>query len=533
MERDHLFALSPDLLATAGADGYFRALNPAWTRCLGWSLDELRARPWIEFVHPDDIARTLALRGTAAGQEAIHFENRYRHKDGSYRWLAWSASRRVDGTAYLIARDVTEAKRTEAALHARSAELREEAEISAALARVGSELLSSLATPVLLDRLTRLTAEALRCDASHIFLWDKESQAYVATSAHGETPEQWEILRVTRFPLSVVGPLQEPLERGELAHVLRSQAAARLQEEIFKPFDVLALLIVALRRGDAIIGVLSAINRTGEVPFTAQQQRIIQGIAQLGSFAIENARLFEELERANRFRSDFVATMSHELRTPMGIILGYQELLLDGTFGPLEPGQADTLRRANRSAADLLDLVNATLDLSRLETRSIPLALQDVTAARLLDDVATEIAVPQEKAELRVLWNAPPNGLAIRTDPVKARMVLKNLVGNAIKFTERGRVTVAAHARSGGVEFTVTDTGIGIAAEAQQYIFEPFRQVDGAAARRYGGAGLGLSIVRRLLDALGGTIALESALGQGATFRVWLPRYPARDAPHA
>ena len=159
----------------------------------------------------------------------------------------------------------------------------------------------------------------------------------------------------------------------------------------------------------------------------------------------------------------------------------------------------------------------------------MPLTLQDVTVARLLDDVAAEIAVPERK-DLRVFWNAPPDGLAIRTDPIKARMVLKNLVGNAIKFTDRGRVTVAAHARGGGIEFTVTDTGIGIAPEAQQAIFEPFRQLDTGLTRRAGGAGLGLYIVRRLLAALGGTIGVESALGQGATFRVWLPRYPEADA---
>ncbi|MEO8605468.1 MAG: HAMP domain-containing sensor histidine kinase, partial [bacterium] len=259
--------------------------------------------------------------------------------------------------------------------------------------------------------------------------------------------------------------------------------------------------------------------------FSPYQQRIIEGIAQLGSFALDNARLFEELERAHRFRSDFVATMSHELRTPMSVILGYQEMLLEGAFGRLTQEQSDTLGRAHRSAAELLDLVNAALDLSRMETRHIPLTWHDVTVEQLLDDVAAETALPPEKRELRLLWHAPPAPLTIRTDAVKARMVLKNLVGNAIKFTDRGRITIAAHARGGGVELTVSDTGIGVAAAQQQAIFEPFRQLDSSPTRR-GGAGLGLYIVKRLVDALGGTIAIESALGQGATFRVWLPLAP-------
>jgi PAS domain S-box-containing protein len=533
VERDRFFTLSPDLLATVRADGHFVELNSAWTRDLGWTLDELRARRWIEFVHPDDVARTLEVPQTAAADAVIHFENRYQHRDGSYRWLAWSASRRIDGTAYVIARDVTEAKNTESALREHSEQLREEAEISAALARVGGELLSSVATTGLLDRVTLLTAEAVRCDASYILFWDPEANAYAVLGSHGATPEQRELLRAIRFPVSVVEPFHAALERGEIAHMLRSQAPERLQEAVFKPFDVQVLMVVALRRGDAIIGVIDAVNRTCEVPFTAQQQRILQGIAQLASFALENARLFEELERANRFRSDFVATMSHELRTPMNVILGYHELLLDGTFGPLAPAQAAPLRRANRSACELLDLVTATLDLSRLETDRIPLAIEEMTAAGLLDDVAAEIAVPPERAALELSWDAPPKDVTLRTDRVKARMVLKNLVGNAIKFTENGRVTVGAQALDGGVEFVVSDTGIGIAPEAQEYIFEPFRQIDAGSTRRYGGAGLGLYIVRRLLDALGGTIALVSDLGHGATFRVWLPDRAGRDQPGA
>ena len=216
--------------------------------------------------------------------------------------------------------------------------------------------------------------------------------------------------RATRFPLSIVGPLHEPLERGGVVHATRSQVPARARERIFEPFDVNVLLLCALRRGDALIGTLSAVNRTHETPFTAQQQRILQGIAQLGSFAVENARLFEEIERANRFRSEFIATMSHELRTPMSVILGYHELLLDGTFGALTGAQADTVQRANRSAAELLDVVNATLDLSRLETRHIPLTLVEVTAQRLLDDVAAEIVVPPERTSLRLVWQPAPEG---------------------------------------------------------------------------------------------------------------------------
>src|SRR5262249_41847451 len=154
----------------------------------------------------------------------------------------------------------------------------------AALARVGSELLSSIATPGILQRLARLTAEAVGSDASYIFFWDQESQSFVAMASHGATLEQREMARATRFPLAVVGPLREPLERGGVVHAMRSQMPAPIRESIFEPFDIRVALICALRRGGAIIGTLSAVNRTREVPFTAQEQRILQGIAQLGSF---------------------------------------------------------------------------------------------------------------------------------------------------------------------------------------------------------------------------------------------------------
>jgi PAS domain S-box-containing protein len=651
MDRDRFFALSPELLATAEPDDRFHELSPAWTRCLGWTLDELRARPWIEFVHPDDVAATRALR--QSGNQAVHFVNRYRHKDGSYRWLSWSGSRMVDGTSYAVARDITEAKRTEealreseeryrelfdnakdlnythdfagnftavnnaaerisgysraealqmniaqivppeyldavlpwvlragadtttatyeleiiakdgrrvplevnsrvifragvpvgvqgiardlteqkrieAALQTQREQLREDVDVAAALARVGSEMISSLATPVVLERLCRLTTEVLPCDASHIYLWQPGEEAYVPMSGHGHTPEQWEAMRVMKFPLSLVRPLHERLEHEGLVQVRRADARGRRALAMFRPGGTSAIMFVALRRAGKLIGVLGASNVSRDESFTPQQLRIARGIAQLGSFALENARLVEELERADSFRSDFVAIMSHELRNPLTVIMGYHELLLDGTFGAVPAEQADILRRANKNALELLDLVNATLDLSRFESRQVPLTQEVVAIAKLLDDVGAEMQAVSRKKHLAVQWEVSSEPITLSTDPVKLRMVLKNLIGNAVKFTDEGQITVCAHARDGGVEFRVSDTGIGIPSEALELIFEPFRQVDHSPARRSGGAGLGLYIVRRLVEMLSGTITLDSEVGKGSTFRVWLPRRASR-----
>ena len=283
------------------------------------------------------------------------------------------------------------------------------------------------------------------------------------------------------------------------------------------------VLCVALRRGDKLIGVQSAEHRGRRQAFTPQQMRIARGIAHLASLALETARLVEELEAANRLKSEFVATMSHELRSPLNIIIGYHELLLDGGFGPLAEAQRDPLRRADRSARELLDLINATLDLSRLEAKRIALDLGDVAVADLVDEVGRELAdaarAPARRGPLARAPNLPP----LRTDRVKLKMVLKNLVENAVKFTERGRVALDARRGDGGVEFRVADTGVGIAPEAQAVIFEPFRQIDVGRGPMRGGAGLGLYIVKQLLAVLGGTIAVESEVGQ----RLDVPRLVA------
>ena len=391
--------------------------------------------------------------------------------------------------------------------------LSEEAAVSGALARVGRELISSLETPVLLDRLCRLTTEVLTCDVSRTYLSDAGAEAFVPAARWGDTAEEWEALRVLKIPRALVAGLTAQLERDELA-VLAAGAP-----ELF-PGDVVATAYLALRRGREIVGVQSIGWRARHTALTPQQQRVARGIAQLASVALTNARLVAELERANSVKSDFVATMSHELRTPLNIILGYNGLLLEGEFGPLTDDQAIHLGYADRSAHELMDLINATLDLSRLETRRLPLEVSEITVADLLRELHGET---QPVPGLDCRWQVEPAATQVRTDRVKLKVVLKNLLGNAVKFTRRGRVAIVARPRDDGVEFTVSDTGIGIAADLLPIIFEPFRQGDSSATRHYGGVGLGLYIVRRLLDVLGGTISVESVAGQGSTFHVWVP----------
>jgi signal transduction histidine kinase len=290
-----------------------------------------------------------------------------------------------------------------------------------------------------------------------------------------------------------------------------------------RELGITVALGMALRRGDALIGIHSACYRGRQERFTPQQERIARGMAQLASMALENGRLVEELGHANRLRSEFVATMSHELRTPLNIIVGYNELLIDGEFGELNPDQTETLHRVGKSARELLDLINATLDMSRLESGRLPVNLQDVWLPDLLREIDSETQGLRENTTVRFVWEVPAQLPYLCTDPFKLKMVLKNLIANAVKFTHEGSVTIAVQSGDGHIELSIADTGIGISADAQAMIFEPFRQVDSSITRRYGGVGLGLYIVRRLVDMLGGTVAVESEVGRGSTFRVRLP----------
>lgn len=398
----------------------------------------------------------------------------------------------------------------------------EEAQVSGALSRVGQALIAALNTPTLLDHLCEVTTRVLQCDSSHTLLWQPDEEVYVPIGGYGATPEERQVTQVVKVPRAAMSGLLSLLEHDDVAYI------GKMPSDVFSSPDQPQLeasmvLCMALRRGGDIIGVQVARYTTRVEPFASRERRIARGIAQSASRALEHVRLVEELERAGRVKSEFVATVSHELRTPLNIIMGYNSLLLEGDFGSLTAEQTDILQRVDKSSQELLELINTTLDLNRLEAGRLPVERREVSLPDLLGELDAETRALQDKPGLQLVWRAQPGLPRLHTDPVKLKVILKNLIVNALKFTERGSVTVDVHRRDRGVEVTVTDTGIGIAAEALPIVFEPFRQVDSSTTRRHGGVGLGLYIVRRLLDLLGGTVGVDSQIGRGSTFRVWIP----------
>ena len=287
--------------------------------------------------------------------------------------------------------------------------------------------------------------------------------------------------------------------------------------------------------GGRVVGAVS-FNFPGARNFSAEERAMLLAFASQCAQALERARLFTaeqrarlEAESATRAKSDFLAVMSHELRTPLTSILGYQELIADGISGPVTDLQRQQLSRIEASALHLLGLIDELLTFSRLETGHETVQVSLVDVAALLDDAAALVAPLAAAKGLPVVVEPRPDGFAVTTDAVKLRQVLVNLLSNAIKFTEHGAVTLGAQLAGDDVEIAVRDTGIGIAPEHLERIFEPFRQIEQHSTRRAGGTGLGLSVTRRLLGLLGGTIAVESTVGQGSTFRV---RVPGRTDEH-
>ena len=227
---------------------------------------------------------------------------------------------------------------------------------------------------------------------------------------------------------------------------------------------------------------------------------------------------------ASRAKSDFLARMSHELRTPLAAIIGYGELLSDGITGPINDEQKRQLSRIRSSANHLLSIIDEILTLARMEAGKEKVDIRDVDVSELMDSVET-MAQPLASAKgLTFRIQVEPEGLSMKTDPVKLRQVLLNLISNAVKYTEKGDITVRSEARDGVVNFHVSDTGVGVGEEHLEKIFEPFWQVEQTTTRRAGGTGLGLAVTRQFVDLLSGQIDVASEIGKGSTFTVSLPR---------
>jgi PAS domain S-box-containing protein len=480
-----LFENASDAIVTFTLDGIVTSVNRGLEVLLGWSREELIGQHYRQFVTPASVALgEERTRCFLAGERLPSiFEGEFMGKDGRIvpvevrtRPIHDRQGRPIGFQG--IYRDLSARKQAEAALRQSAAHFRALVEQA-------------------LDFVVVLTGDG-------IIRYESPAMARLL----GYTPEE----RVGRNGFEHVHPEDLPQVREAFTRVLQHPGATASLEFRIRHKDgswrTLEAVGANLLADPAVAGVV--INCRDTTERTRMEEELRQAK--------------ESAEAASRTKSEFLATMSHELRTPLTIILGYTEMLLEDSGGQTGASQTDYLRRIERSARELLDLITAVLDLSRLEAGRLPLGTHETQAVALLQEVQAETQPLQEQSRLAFVWDIEPDLPVLYTDPGKLKVVLKNLISNAVKFTKAGSVTVAARSHKGGVELRVSDTGMGIPPEALEVIFEPFRQLKHSSTRQIGGTGLGLHIVKRVLELLGGTVAVESTIGQGSTFSIWVPQ---------
>lgn len=294
--------------------------------------------------------------------------------------------------------------------------------------------------------------------------------------------------------------------------------------------DTRSIAWIPIKAKAKVVGVLG-ISGTQSRAFSAGELRLLEAIGSIVGVAIGNARLFSETKRqaaelslANKGKDEFLSILSHELRSPLNVVLGYAQVLKEGVLGEVVSEQTKALDRIMTAAKGQLAMVNGILQVTKIEAGAASVTKEDVRLSGLLDEIKSgyELAVDKEPA---ILWEFDADLPSIRTDGEKLKHVLQNLINNAIKFTEKGTVTIRARhcPKSMTVEFQVSDTGIGIPKEALPTIFQMFKQVDSSDARRHEGLGIGLFIVKKFTEMLGGSIDVESQPQTGSTFTVTVP----------
>jgi signal transduction histidine kinase len=279
------------------------------------------------------------------------------------------------------------------------------------------------------------------------------------------------------------------------------------------------------------IGVISFYGKKKHL-FNRGEIDFLTTLAGQASIAINNSVLYDrvrqqamDLAASNKVKDEFLGVMSHELRTPLNVIRGYAEIVKDGTLGAISLAQTEALSKITNGTAGLLAMINEILVTTAIESRSIQAELRPTHLGELLDNLKSNYAVFLDKKDLKIRWNYPADLPVIETDGTKLNQILHNLIGNAIKFTENGSVTISVRYRSevNTVEMKVADTGIGIPEELHEAIFEKFRQADSSHIRDYEGVGLGLYIAKQFTKLLHGDIVIQSEVGKGSTFIVTVP----------
>jgi signal transduction histidine kinase/CheY-like chemotaxis protein/HAMP domain-containing protein len=426
------------------------------------------------------------------------------------------------------------AERT-SALQSKTLELTRTVDELRALGEVGRAVSSTLDLETVLTVIVSHAVQITGTDGGAIYEYDPSTRTFELRATHQMEAELIAALRAhpPRLGEGTVGRAAATRLPVQIADVDEDRTYDVRLRELFDRHGFRARLAVPLIREDEIVGAL-VVRRRSPGTFSSELSDLLQTFATQSVLAIQNARLFREIEEqrraleiASQHKSQFLANMSHELRTPMNAIIGVGELLLEDARDLKREDEVEPLTRILRAARHLLAVINDILDLSKIEAGKMDLHLESFAIAPLLDDVAGTVRGQAEKNGNVLRVECAPDVTTMLADPMRVRQALLNLASNAVKFTEKGQVTIAAarvsDAAGDAIVLRVSDTGIGMTSDQAARLFQDFTQADESTTRKYGGTGLGLAISRRFCRMMGGDITLESTPGQGSTFTIRLP----------
>ncbi len=414
----------------------------------------------------------------------------------------------------------------------------------ALLNHVGRDLAAALEVDQIIERMTGPVRQSLNLYSVNIGLVEGDDLAFILGPSQATTGTRY------RWPLATTNSLAcHSARTGEMIVVPDVTVEPRFMPLPEIP-NTKAEVIIPLRSSGQIIGVLEVVSDGSKV-FEDDDIILLKTLADQTSVALTNARRFADLQRqskeleainqalaeANRLKSEFLSNVSHELRTPLNSVVGYVDMIQSGFYGDIPAEMNDPLERISRNGRRLMGLINDVLDLANLETGRLRLLLEETSTSDLLSVLSLTGQTAAEDKGLQFSARIDPGAPRfIRTDVKRLQQIIDILMSNAVKFTSKGEISLSIGAGTIGdlaqelgpeaFAISVTDTGIGIAEEEYEHIFEEFRQVDGSSTRQFGGAGLGLALARRLVRRLGGTIAISSKLEKGSTFTVTLPNQP-------
>ena len=519
-----IFRTTADAMVIVDAEGCVKLVNPAAERLFGRSAAELIGELFGFPIVAGDTAEIDVLRRD--GERAV----------GELRV---SSSEWAGEPAHLAAiRDITERRKVEKQKREliREQAARAEAEAAERRARLLGEasriLLSSFDVRRTLQALAEVAVPLLGdCCIIDVVERDGRLQRVGVASGPAGDPDLAERLRAAEPDFTIDAGVSRVLRTHvpELIELMDDETRRAIAGEAAEVLDTAGYrggLIVPLANSEAV-GCMTFLYTEPRGRYRPVDVATAEDLARRALLAVENARLYDEAQKANKAKADFLAVMSQELRTPLNAIIGYSDLLLMGVPAAVPPAARQQVEKVRISGRHLLSLIEEILSYARMEAGRERVQIQPASLLELTREVV-EMTEPLARARAVAFEvKVPDRDTRLSTDPAKIRQILLNLLSNAVKFTSEGEIRLVAEARDSWVEFTVTDTGIGIGPEHLPHIFEPFWQAESSRTRRAEGTGLGLSVARRFAHLLGGDITVTSRPGKGTTFSV---RVPVRSA---